>query len=132
MISHISFFLTKKLLDKNIVSPDEKELYEYGIFLIGSYLFFGILSITVGLILKIPLEAFLFFIVFCSFRSLAGGIHAKSEITCNIITTSVIIIGELLIKVIIYNELFLFMFIMLCISSVLFVMMNVEILMFGK
>ncbi len=42
MISKLSNRITQNLLKRNIISDEEKELYEYGLFMITSYLAFGI------------------------------------------------------------------------------------------
>ncbi len=118
MISKLSNRITQNLLKRNIISDEEKELYEYGLFMITSYLAFFIISILFGIALNIPFLSILFYIVFCLVRNFAGGIHANSEIKCNIITTTSILISEIVIKILIDYSLVKIAFVMLIISSI--------------
>lgn len=118
MILKLSSQTTKYLLKKNVISDEEKELYEYGLFMIISYIVFFLISILFGIVLDIPFSSILFYISFCLVRNFAGGIHANSEIKCNIITTVSILISEILIKVFIDYSLVNISFVMLIISSI--------------
>lgn len=62
-----------------------------------SYVVFFVISILFGIALNIPFSSILFYIIFCLIRNYAGGIHANSEIKCDIITTVSIFISELFI-----------------------------------
>ena len=118
MISKLSSQITKYLLKKNVISDEEKELYEYGLFMIISYVVFFLISILFGIVLDISFSSILFYISFCLVRNFAGGIHANSEIKCNIITTVSILISEILIKIFIDYSLVSLAFVMLMISSI--------------
>lgn len=118
MISKLSGFITQNLLKRKVISDDEKELYDYGLFMIISYIVFFLISILFGIVLDIPFSSILFYISFCLVRNFAGGIHANSEIKCNIITTVSILISEILIKVFIDYSLVNISFVMLIISSI--------------
>lgn len=98
MISKISNRMTQVLIEAGVILDTENELYNYGIFMIISYAVFLVVSLSFGIILKIPLSSVHFYLVFCLIRSFAGGIHAESEIKCDIITTGLILICEVLIK----------------------------------
>lgn len=117
MISKLSNIITRNLLNKNIISDEEKELYEYGLFMIISHLIFFLISILFGIALNIPFSSMLFFISFCLVRNFSGGIHANSEIKCDIITTISILISEITIKIFIDYSLVSIAFVMLIISS---------------
>lgn len=118
MISKLSYQITKYLLKKNVISDEEKELYDYGLFMIISYVVFFLISLLFGIALNIPFSSMLFYISFCLVRNFAGGIHANSEIKCDIITTLSILISEILIKIFIDHSLVSIAFVMLIISSV--------------
>ena len=120
MISKLSNQITKYLLKKNVISDEEKELYDYGLFMIISYIVFFLVSILFGMVLNILFSSILFYISFCLVRNFAGGIHANSEIKCNIITTVSILISEILIKIFIDYSLVSIAFVMLIISSICF------------
>ena len=71
-----------------------------------------------GIVLNITFSSILFYISFCLTRNFAGGIHANSEIKCDIITTVSILISEILIKIFIDYSLVNISFVMLIISSI--------------
>lgn len=118
MISKLSNQITKSLLKRNVISDEEKELYDYGLFMMISYMVFFLISILFGIVLNILISSILFYISFCLVRNFAGGIHANSEIKCDIITTISILISEILIKIFIDYSLVSLAFVMLIISSV--------------
>jgi accessory gene regulator B len=99
MISRLAEFVARKLQHDGIIEMDDKEIYAYAFFMIFSYAFFLLLSIFMGVVLKIFFESILFFIVLCTVRGFAGGIHAKSEKMCTFLTIATIIISEVLIKI---------------------------------
>ncbi len=117
MISKLSNLITKNLLKRNVISDNEKELYDYGLFMIISYMVFFLISILFGFVLDILFSSVLFFICFCLARNFAGGFHAKTEIKCDFITTFLILISEILIKVFIVYKLVMIVYIMLLVSS---------------
>ena len=118
MISRLSNFLTQNLLKRKIISDDEKELYDYGLFMMLSYIVFFLISILFGIVLNIPYSSILFYITFCLIRNFAGGAHANTEIKCDIITTVLILTSEILIKIFINYNLVSIAFVMLIISSI--------------
>lgn len=118
MISKLSNRITQSLLKRNIILDEDKELYDYGLFMIISYIVFSLISMLFGIALNIPFSSMLFYIAFCLIRNFAGGIHAKSEIKCDIITTVSILISEILIKIFIDYNLIWIAFVMLIISSI--------------
>lgn len=118
MISKLSNLITQSLLKNNVILDDEKELYNYGLFMMISYTVFFLLSLLFGITLNIPFSSILFYISFCLVRNYAGGIHANSEIKCDIITTISIFISEILIKFFIVYSLVRIAFVMLIISSI--------------
>ncbi len=99
MISKLSDRIVENLLKRSVIQYEEKELYSYGLFMMISYIAFFLISMLVGIVLKISFSSILFYISFCLVRSFAGGIHANSEIKCTIITTVSILISEILIKI---------------------------------
>lgn len=104
MISRLAEFVARKLQHDGIIEMDDKEIYAYAFFMIFSYAFFLLLSIFMGVVLKIFFESILFFIVLCTVRGFAGGIHAKSEKMCTFLTTASIIISEILIKILVIYD----------------------------
>lgn len=93
MISNISKKITTKLIVNNSVSEDERELYEYGLFLLVSNAFYFSVTIGIGIICRQLFQSIVFFIVFCAIRQYAGGYHAKTELRCEISTISSIVLS---------------------------------------
>ncbi len=118
MISKLSNRITQKLLKRNVIPEEDQELYAYGLFMIISYTAFFMIAIVFGVILNITFSSIIFFISFCLIRNYAGGIHANSEIKCSIITTLLILISEILIRIFIDYRLVWAAFVILIISSI--------------
>lgn len=102
MLYEIAVSSAKNLVKKKVISANEQELYEYGLFMIYSYSFFFTITMLLGLWAKIPCESVLFFITFGLIRNYSGGIHANSERKCTIITIIIIMFSVLIIKLIDY------------------------------
>lgn len=118
MISKLSRQIAGVLLKRNVIQSDEKDLYDYGLFILISYITFFLVSLLFGIALNIPFVSMIFFISFCSVRNFAGGIHANTEVKCDILTTISILISEILIKVFIDYHLIWVAFAMLILSSI--------------
>lgn len=118
MISKLSNRITRNLLKRNVISDEEKELYDYGLFMMISYIAYFLISMLFGVVLKIPFSALIFYISFCLVRNYAGGVHANSEIKCTVLTTVSIFISEILIKIFIDYNLVTIAFIILIVSSI--------------
>lgn len=90
MISNVSKLSATKLINKGIIHEDDRELYEYGLFLLISNVLFISITILVGSIAGILVESLIFFIGFCTIRQYAGGYHANTELRCEVSTISII------------------------------------------
>lgn len=91
MISKIAVKITESLRKKEIIKAEDTDLYEYALYVIFSYVFFLLLALLVGFLLKIPVESLVFYIVFGILRNFAGGVHAKTERTCFVLSGAFII-----------------------------------------
>lgn len=98
MISKIASKVVEKFLDSYIVDNAEKELYLYGFFVLISQILYLILTITFGFLLSVVFESIIFYVAFQLIRRYAGGIHASSELKCEIATTASIFLCLLSIK----------------------------------
>ncbi len=87
MATRIARFITQKLLTSSVIEEGDKELYCYGFFLLITRFFFFLITVFVGFLAGIPSESILFHLVFISLRTYAGGVHAKTEAACTILTT---------------------------------------------
>lgn len=104
MISKISKSIAVRLEKRSVIENSEIELYEYGLFVLLSNIFFFFISIICGAIYRTTMESILFYITFSLLRRYAGGIHATSENICFVSTTISMIICNGLIKLFIFFE----------------------------
>ena len=87
MISTLSTKIVNRLIKKSIINDTEKELYTYGLFMLLSQTLYFILTVIFGVLLNIVLESVIFYVAFLFIRTNAGGIHASSELKCEVATT---------------------------------------------
>lgn len=74
--------IIKLLLDKNIIQPNEMEIYEFGIECITFKMFNYLVYVSIGVLWKMPIELIFLSIPFISIRKNAGGFHAKTKVRC--------------------------------------------------
>lgn len=98
MISKISNKITERLVQKNIISKDETELFHYGLFVILSELSVLIYCLFVGTVLDVTFFSVLFYAIFWVLHRFAGGFHVKTELCCQIITSLIFLMGIVGIK----------------------------------
>lgn len=99
MISKLSKRIVRMLYAESMLEIEDVELYEYGFYVIFTYLLFFCFSAICGLILGVPLEAVLFYVAFSSIRTYAGGIHAKTETACMGLTAVAIVLSVCAIRI---------------------------------
>lgn len=98
MIEKLSSKLANRLLVKSIINDTEKELYVYGFFILLSQMLYFILTVIFGILLDIVLQSVIFYVVFQFIRRYAGGIHASSELKCELATTLSIFFCLVIVK----------------------------------
>lgn len=103
MISKLSGNLVKVLIKNNKIRAEEQELYEYGVYVLLTQLFFFCVSCACGFLFGVPVESIIYYISFQFIRKYAGGYHAKTETRCQIFS-SLSIIGCIALMKIAYNH----------------------------
>ena len=98
MISKLASKVVKRLIDNSVIADTEQELYVYGFFILISQILYFTLTTLFGILLDIVLESVIFYVAFQFIRRYAGGIHASSELKCEIATTTSIFICLLCTK----------------------------------
>lgn len=98
MIGKLSERVVMTLRAKSMMEEDDTELYLYGFFILLTHLFFFLFALVCGIFLDALWEAVLFYIVFSLIRAYAGGIHAKSETTCTLLTAIAIFSSVCIIR----------------------------------
>ncbi len=124
MISKLSTKLTEKLFHKELIASEDKELYEYAFFMIGSYVFFFVLALVMGSFVGIPLETIVFYVSFCLVRNFAGGVHADTEARCTFFTTLSIVVSIIAIRTLIYSDLFIVSICIMILSATIIVILS--------
>lgn len=122
MVSKLSAKIADHLCKTAIIADEDKVLYSYGFFVLLSRILFFIVSTIFGIILHIPIESIIFFVLFCLIRSYAGGIHASSELKCTVYTTGAMLICILCIKLLIQYYSGHALLILLMIASTIFIL----------
>ncbi len=88
MIGKLASKVVKRLINHFVVADTEQELYVYGFFILISQILYFTLTTLFGILLDIVLESVIFYVAFQFIRRYAGGIHASSELKCEIATTT--------------------------------------------
>lgn len=119
MIYQIATKLAIKLSRSEYIDKDEIELVTYGMFSVISKIMYGVISFVIGIACKCPAESICFYLSFLYLKKYAGGIHAKTEFRCFLLSVSSITVSILMItfsKKFISTEITVFMlFIISCV-----------------
>lgn len=124
MISKLSTKLTEQLFRKGLIGNEDMDLYEYAFFVMGSHIFFFILTLIMGGSINIPIESMMFYTSFCCVRRFAGGIHADTEAKCTFFTMLSIAVSMIAIKILIYCGLFIVSMCIMILSTIILVTMS--------
>lgn len=98
MATNIAVYITQRMVEASVIKDCDKDLYQYGFYLIVSRILFFFISGVVGFFLEIFAESILFYFVFSLLRTYAGGVHAKTERQCTVLTTIALSLSILGIK----------------------------------
>ena len=98
MIYKTSRHITDKLIRHGRVDSDDRELFEYGIFLVISQIIYSLVCIICGIVFKCIAESLVLYVSFNFARKYSGGFHASTELRCFIISSLSILCSVSLIK----------------------------------
>lgn len=98
MINNLSNRLTLFMLVNGCIKDEEKDIYNYGLFMMLSQLFLFIITCILGSILNCFFEAVIFYTVFQIVRKYAGGYHAMTETMCEFLSVLSILMCLMCIK----------------------------------
>lgn len=99
MISLLSKIIVRMLAESGQIVEGDKELYEYGCFIVLSQGLFFSLSGLFGLLFGNAWESLVFYILFSVIRCYAGGYHAPNETLCTIFTSLALLISSIIIRI---------------------------------
>lgn len=117
--------ITNLLVQSEIISAEEKELYEYGLhqgFILLANIF---TTILLGWILNMTIESIIFLVAYIPLRSYAGGYHAKTPFRCYILSIVMISATLLVVRKPIWN-LFSVISVSATTSTIIFLLAPVE------
>ena len=117
--------ITNLLVQNEIISAKDKELYEYG-FHQGFILLANIFTtILLGWILSMTIESIVFLVAYIPLRSYVGGYHAKTPFRCYILSVVMISATLLIAREPIWN-LFSLISVTATTSTIIFLLAPVE------
>lgn len=123
MIGRLSEKIVSYLIAFETIPEAERELYQYGVFLLISQILYFTITLIFGFALGIVFESIVFFIAFQSIRQIAGGYHATTETRCEILSAGAILLSLIFIKLVNENSLFTYtLAIALVCASVIFLL----------
>lgn len=76
--------ITNYLINNDLVTEDEREIYVYGFELFISSLINFIIVFFIGFIFNRLLQTLIFLITFCPLRQYSGGYHATNHFKCTV------------------------------------------------
>lgn len=100
MIERLSNKIVSYLIAFETIPEAERELYQYGVFLLISQILYFIVTLILGFALGIVFESIIFFVAFQSIRQIAGGYHASTETRCEILSTLAVLLSLIIIKLV--------------------------------
>lgn len=102
-IEKISLNLSENLGDKLNKNKEEKEVLNYGIFVVIHTLMGLIATVLIGIITGMIIEIIIIFITSSWFKRYTGGVHATTPEKCLLISSILSLILSLFCKYIIFN-----------------------------
>lgn len=98
MIARLSKRIASFFVCNEIIKSEDKEVYEYGLQLLLSTVFNGVIALIIAVITKTVLQCICYLAVFVILRKSAGGFHAKTHLGCCCILSVVLSMFTLFIK----------------------------------
>ena len=88
MISAIADRISEEMLHEGLILEEDRELYQYGFFLLISRGIFFVIAGIAGALVGNLWDSIFFYILFFFLRGYAGGLHADREAVCLFSTTA--------------------------------------------
>ena len=94
MIKKAAAGYTGWLCANGIVAPEKNKIYAYGMELVLSGLVNVLSVLLISILLFHPVDGLLFLAAFIPLRTTAGGYHANSHLSCNLVFLGTFIVLE--------------------------------------
>lgn len=125
MAFSVSEAITKKLVSSEIISPDESEIYSFGLHN-GIILLLNLITVlAIGFVFNMVLEVIIFLLAYSPLRTYAGGYHAKTQLRCYFMSIVIIIAVLITIKYVPMNNL-VYLLCLLSSSTIIFLLAPVQ------
>jgi accessory gene regulator B len=92
MLTKLSQIIVDFFVKEDVVSEEQREIYQYGIELSVSTLMGLFIVLAIGVLSRRFTESVIFYIVFCLTRAFCGGFHAHSHLLCKVTFICVLIL----------------------------------------
>lgn len=97
MISAIADRISEEMLHEGLILEEDRELYQYGFFLLISRGIFFVIAGIAGALVGNLWDSIFFYILFSLLRGYAGGLHADREAVCLFSTTAYLFLAAKII-----------------------------------
>ena len=97
MISAIADRISEEMLHEGLILEEDRELYQYGFFLLISRGIFFVIAGIAGALVGNLWDSIFFYILFSLLRGYAGGLHADREAVCLFSTTASLFLASKII-----------------------------------
>ena len=97
MISAIADRISEEMLHEGLILEEDRELYQYGFFLLISRGIFFVIAGIAGALVGNLWDSIFFYILFSFLRGYAGGLHADREAVCLFSTTASLLLAAKII-----------------------------------
>lgn len=91
MLTKLSQIIVDFFVKEDVVSEEQREIYQYGIKLSVSTLMGLFIVLAIGVLSRRFTESVIFYIVFCLTRAFCGGFNAHSHLLCKVTFICVLI-----------------------------------------
>ena len=108
--------LTKALIDRKIITVDNRETVNYGLSTGVELILNLITTLTIGFVLNMILESIVFLFSFAYIRVYAGGYHLKKALNCYLASNGIVVLVLLTVKMTPKEYMLSISFILLAIS----------------
>lgn len=98
MIARLSKRMASFFVRNDVIKSEDEEVYEYGLQLLLSTVFNGIIALILAIISGTVLQCVCYLVVFILLRKSAGGFHAKTHFGCCCILSVVLSLFIMFIK----------------------------------
>lgn len=103
MISIISKKMTDRLLEREVITQEDYEIYLFGMHQLLVTLLDFLTCAVVGIVFGSLLQTTLFILAFMGIRVYAGGYHASTPLRCYLLTTAMVVVSVALLKYITWS-----------------------------